>query len=308
MKIIIFSGIQKPTAQLSLNDIVGTPSLYSYYLRKEFEKLGIETEPCRCQTIFETDLSYQGTYSIPRGDHILSVEQRGWFLRKNCPTLFAKVKKSISGKVTTICDNNDVIGEEDFLFYAVPALQKKKSIYVGWAADPVLCYPDKDKNVLRILIDHSYYGHSDRDLSVKIIKDVLQFVKFCGKEVVIRRFISGGVETVTLGAEPKIDIYSRAGLLYVDACEEYRKADIFIVTHAESLGLSVIESAKAGALIVTPKGYIKNSLLETLNTYEFVGEISWGSVLEQLNPELSMQAAARFSWDKIALKIAETLE
>lgn len=308
MRIVILSGPQKATEDLSYDDIKGTPSLYAYYLRKEFEKMGVETIPCRCPSITESDVSYQKGYFVPEGDHILSLEQRGWLLREHCPTLLAKVKKSISGKMLTICDNNDVIGKEDTLFYAVPASAKEKSVYVGWAADPFLCYPDKRKGILRILIDHSYYGKSDTDLSVEIVRDVLQFAQSCDEEVIVRRFISGGAETIALNETPKKDVYSRGGLSYLKACEEYRKADIFIVTHPESLGLSVIESARAGALIVIPRGYIKPSLIKSLNVYEFTEKISWGQVLSQLNPELSEQNAAEFTWDKIAKKIIGSLE
>ena len=74
------------------------------------------------------------------------------------------------------------------------------------------------------------------------------------------------------------------------------------------MGLSVIESARAGALIVIPRGYIKPSLIKSLNVYEFTEKISWGQVLSQLNPELSEQNAAEFTWDKIAKKIIGSLE
>lgn len=309
MKIVIFSGIQKPTSDLPYNHIVGTPALYSYYLRKEFDKLGIETVPCRCPSIVEDDKAYQSKFSVPEGDHILSVEQRGWFLRERCPSLIEKVKKSISGKITTICDNNTIIGEEDYLFYAIPAPKRDKSIYVGWAADGDLLYPEKEKGTLRILIDHSYYGYCARDLSIGIVDNVIKFAKSYKDKVVIRRFISGGIETVNPNEEPKRDIYSRSGLPYLEACEEYRKADIFCVTHPESLGLSVIESAMAGAYVVAPYNHIKKPLLESLHHYEFTKEIPWEFILQQqLNPELSRYKASSFTWDKVAKRIARTLQ
>lgn len=308
MKIVIFSGIQKPTSDLSCAHIVGTPALYSYYLRKKFEGLGIETVPCRCASIVDPDKAYQNGFFVPKGDHILSTEQRGWVLREYCPSLMAKVKESISGKITTICDNNIIIGKENYLFYAIPAPQKEKSVYVGWAADSDLCYPDKEKNTLRILIDHSYYGHCARDLSIEIVEEVIQFAKSYKGKIVIRRFVSGGIETIALDKKPKKDVYNRSGLPYLETCEEYRKADIFIVTHPESLGLSVIESAMAGAYIVAPYNHIKKPLLESLHSYEFTGKISWELILQQLNPELSRYKASQFTWDKIAKKIAETLK
>ena len=174
MKIAIFSGIQKKTENLSIFDIYGTPQLYSYYLRKEFEKEGIETIPCQCPSIKYDSKAYEN-FTVPKADHILSVEQRGFHLRREHKPLFERIKESISRKVCTICDNNNIISEvEDLLFYAIPAAKKVKSAYVGWAADCNLCYADKNPNILRILIDHSYYGNcGNKDLSETILKDTL---------------------------------------------------------------------------------------------------------------------------------------
>ena len=56
MKIVFFGGIRKTnTKDLSLNDITGTPALYSYFLRKEFDKLGIESTYCEAKAREATD-------------------------------------------------------------------------------------------------------------------------------------------------------------------------------------------------------------------------------------------------------------
>jgi len=302
MKVVVFSGIQKPTDAISTEDIFGTGQLYSYYLRKEMVKRGIETVPCRCPSVNAGVKEYEAL-TIPKGDHLISVEQRGIYLRKQHPILLKKMKESISGKITTICDNNEVIGAEDALFYAVPASPKPKSIYVGWAVDHSVCFPQKDPNVLRILIDHSYYGaNSNTDLSIPIFKDVMNFAnEYKERPVIVRRFISGGVETCDANSKP--EIYNRSGLTFKDACAEYRQADIFIVTHQESMGLSVLESAAAGALVITPHGFIKQSLLHDLNHLTFQRGIPWKTALNMINHEESYKKTLKYNWSDVVDKM-----
>jgi hypothetical protein len=308
-KIVIFSGIQKPTDKLLKDDIKGTGQLYSYYLRKEFEKMGIETVPCPGPSAGYSPEHYKKLIPrIPSGDHIISVEQRGFYNRRHVKFLIPEMRKKISGKITTICDNNTVIGPEDMLYYAVPAKSKPKSKYVGWAADPSVCRPNKRNDTLRILIDHSYYKDVKyRDRSKELILDTIQFAKkYTDRKIIVRRFVSGGVENLNLN-KPRFEVYDRNGLPYPKACDEYSRADVFIVTHAESMGLSVLESALAGALVVSPNGYIRKSLISPLHHIEIDNKIPWNKVLNSLDIKRSVRLANRYTWKNVAKTIAEDL-
>lgn len=307
MKIVFFSGIQKPTNELSLEDINGTGKLYSYYLRKEMDKRGIETIPCRGLGVNESDDKYEKLINIPKGDHLISVEQRGITTRKQHPCVLKRMRESISGKITSICDNNILIGDEDLLFYAVPAPEKPKSIYVGWAVDHSMCFPQKDPNVLRILIDHSLYvANNNVDCSIPIFKDVMNFANlYKERPVIVRRFISGGIETCDANSKP--EIYNRKGLNFRDAAAEYRKSDIFIVTHPESMGLSVLESAASGALVLSQEGFIKPELINDLNHLIYRGNIPWGVVLKMINHKESYTRTLKYNWSGIVDKMIKEL-
>jgi len=308
MKIVFFAGIQKPTDELSHEDINGTGKLYSYYLRKEMDKRGIETIPCRGVGVNESDEKYKQLINIPKGDHLISVEQRGITNRRNHPYVLKRMRESISGKITSICDNNMLIGDEDLLFYAVPAPEKPKSIYVGWAVDHSMCFPQKDPNVLRILIDHSLYVENNTvDISIPIFKDVMNFANsYKERPVIVRRFISGGVETCDANSKP--EIYNRKGLNFKDAAAEYRKADIFIVTHPESMGLSVLESAASGALVLSPNGFIKPELINDLNHLIFNGKIPWKNALNMINHEESYKRTLKYNWSDVVDKMIKGLK
>lgn len=181
-------------------------------------------------------------------------------------------------------------------------------IQVGSAADKNLLFPDKDPNVIRILVDHPAYTQKHfekKDQSRFIIQSIFEN-KF-KKPVLVRRFSDRTVETVK---DSKIDInlYSRAGVNILDAYNEYRKADIFFVTHPESMGLSVIECAMAGCLIVTPKNYIKPIFLKGINYIEYDKTINWTYVLNKMNAVRSRKMVMDRSWESFYGKIFDSIE
>jgi len=176
-------------------------------------------------------------------------------------------------------------------------------VYVGWAADHTLCYPDKDPNEIRILIDHSYYGESKQDYSTHMIDEVFRFARAYEGRVVVRRFVTGGVETMDVRKPPRYEIYRRMGLPYLGACEEYRKANIFVVTHRGTMELSVLESAMSGAFIISPDLFISPGLIEPLYHIALRGaspRVPWGKVLGMLNVKKSVEQAKENTWQRLA--------
>lgn len=266
-------------------------------------------------------------YDVPKADHVIVIEQRGIIKR---PLIFYNIlRKKISGAICTFSTPHKPVGDEDVLFYFLPEGKgnKKKCKLIHWAANPDLCKPKKDPNLIRILIDHSYYGKettsiSKNDQSKNIIESICKFAKEYkdkDKDIIIRRFISGGVETVNID-NPYIEKYNRKGLSYKNACEEYSKADIFIVTHQECMGWSIIESAMAGALIVSSEGInkvngnrynqINKILLKKLHHIKYFNEkdIPWNKIINSINSKKSREMAMNFTWEKTVNRIYDTLK
>ena len=313
MKIVFFGGIRKTnTKDLSLNDITGTPALYSYFLRKEFDKLGIESTYCEAKAREATDEDLN-IIKIPKADHILSVFQRAFTIRcRKSNNLEKNIRKNISGKMTAICDHILKNPIEDIIFYSVPIKDvPKKNIYLGWACEHSLLTPEKDPNSLRILIDHAYYGgNQPLDLTVSISKQCLDFQKnYRDKKVIIRRFSgSEGCETIN-NKNWNDGTYDRStSMPYPKACEEYKKADIFIVTHPESLGLSVLESAASGSHILCPQDYIKTSILKQVRHETFNKIVPLQNSIQKLDINKSIEQTKNFTWKNIADKILQYLQ
>jgi hypothetical protein len=143
------------------------------------------------------------------------------------------------------------------------------------------------------------------DLTEDITAQVCEFAKRHKEhQVIVRRFIAGGVETVDINNPQKMDKYVQgAGLSYEDACAEYSKTDIFIVTHKECMGLSVLESAMSGALVLTPEEYIKEDLLRHVHHIPFQQTIDWKHALENLDPKRARKRVIKFNINNFVKKI-----
>lgn len=185
--------------------------------------------------------------------------------------------------------------------------------YIGWAADSVLNVPAQNNKTLRFLIDHTNYGNNPIDRTDDIIQQIREFNRDVTwrkhwNELVVRRFDSGRIVTVDLDDESPVNRYDRTGLPYRDVCDEHGKTHVFFVTHPESVGLVVLETAMAGALTVTPQGFIPEDRLSTINHVTYKDKIDWSQVLENIDPERCRQRAILNSWEAVAKRVRDAVK
>jgi hypothetical protein len=184
--------------------------------------------------------------------------------------------------------------------------------YIGWASDPDLNFPNQSNTDLRILVDHTNYGSNDIDKTTEVLKEIKKFVKSKKwntkfNSVSVRRFDSGCVVDVDLS---NLDYkkYDRSLTIPLsEISKEHSAAHIFCVTHPESVGLVVLETAMAGAFIVTPSGFISNDRLETVRHHEWIDNVNWDLVLDMIDIKASRKKALDNSWSNVALNIVSAL-
>lgn len=186
--------------------------------------------------------------------------------------------------------------------------------YVGWAADSELCYPNQDNSTLRILIDHIAYDDKQLpDYSNFILSSVKEMIssgvwKTKFNNVIVRRLVSNSIEDVNFNDLKDNETYNRFSANFVDACKEYSKSHIFCVTHKESVGLTVLESAMAGSLPLIPEGLVPQDRINTVKAYVWNNTINWQDVLNNINVEESRKIAVLNSWETLAKNIVTDLE
>jgi hypothetical protein len=183
--------------------------------------------------------------------------------------------------------------------------------YMGWATDPEVNTPQQDPRNLRILVDHTNYGENKIDKTKEILVQIDAFIKSDlwrphFDSVSVRRFDSGRVVDVDFD-NLQIQRYDRTTIPFVEITKEHGAAHIFCVTHPESVGLVVLETAMAGALPVVPEGFVPADRLATVRHIEWGKNIPWKKVLMTVNPQKSRKTALVNTWDQVALRIRNEL-
>jgi len=191
------------------------------------------------------------------------------------------------------------------------ARHKKYNEYMGWATDPDVNTPRQALRDLRILVDHTNYGDNEVDVTVQVLEQIHRFTesnlwhdKF--DSVSIRRFDSGQVVDVDFN-NLNIKKYDRTPIPFSEITKEHCAAHIFCVTHPESVGLVVLETAMAGALPVIPQGFIPQDRLKSIRYVEWNRRINWKRVLSKLNINKSRSVALASSWEASAERIVQAL-
>lgn len=222
------------------------------------------------------------------------------------PTLRPMVRKYI----IDMSDNHRPHLKTDRFFAMIPGSTASPCSYIGWAADQHLLTPKKTDK-FRVLVDHSLYvdGFDASEM-------IMQGLKPFADSIDVYQIRNDGFCKVDLKIPYVKEMYDRKMQIpYPDICEEYNRADIFIVTHGESLGLSVIECAMAGAHILLYNGAIKPSLIDPL-AHSFYSTTSAASVTDAIgnylkrrdDPRRIRKLAMPWTWNACMERVQTVLE
>lgn len=304
MKILLLTTFPLNKKKLELSNCMELYHIYTYFIYYELKhrnNIQVLLQKVPRAKECQNNPKLEKLLKFPEVDHCFLIDNRGFFYR---PEWFFEILRPMVKKcIATISDNIRFVGPEDVLFFQVPARKKPPhSHYIGWATSPRLCKPAQKKDQIRILIDHLYYGTKSKDMinsdkTMDISKKAFEFAKNSKKMIEIRRLCIGGAETLTeQNYKVKTKYVQNGGMSYEKACEEYSQSDVYFVTHKESMGLTVLECAMAGALIVSPKGYIKQGLLSPLHHIEYDDKIPWVKIIKNINHKKARDAASKYNW------------
>lgn len=273
---------------MSLAHAAGIRQVRAFYLAREFRALGIEVV---LRAVQQDDLE---------ADHCLCLSRN--VLQSQAA--MGRLRKSISGKIGSICDTWKQRSLEDITFYCLldeEASVPPPCIYCGVAADGRVFQPWQSAGAIRVLLDHPHYGQPVMDDSQQILESLR------GIDADVFRFGRSSVEWIKPG-EPSDTSQYAAAVLHRDVAAAHNLAHVFVTTHPESLGLSVIEAAMAGDLIVTRRGHLKPAVLEGLRCYVWDRQIDWEEGRRQVDPGASRRAAEQHDrWPAMAEIMVDAL-
>jgi len=276
--------------------------VWSYYLTEELLRRDIEVVFAKGST----DPDYWRALNVPGVEHVIGLNRYWSKVSVKCAAI---LRERVSGSIAQIadCRRNDDHIDFTFMVRNDEREPRANNVHVGWAADKDLLKLNKAEE-LCILIDHPNYGLGRReDWSRRVLEDVAEFVKSDGwghkaPAVEVLRIEDSAVRPVDLD-KLAVPTFTRKHIPFEDVCQTYARAHVFLVTHPESLGLSVLETAMAGALVVAPRGFIQPELLATVRHIEWDDCIPWERVLDEIDPQASRAVAVECSWERVVQRM-----
>lgn len=261
----------------------------AWFLRKAFEKRGIEI-----RLVSDSILKSK---AVPDADHTIVISAAATYWIRTMPEIYKKVRNATKGKVTLYLDadmNAFLTGDYfDFIFTVVPPRPGRdpRFIYAGWGADPEYSHPEQEE--MAIFLDSLMWGkYGGRYEEVyKIYEEVLAS---CGLKVYNPLPIYGKSERVP----------------WLEMQAIIRKCHYYCCTQVGESGLTRIESATSGALLIVPKA-LSITMPRTIESLEHRIWETRDELIEILNtktdPEAISKKALDHSWDKAAQRISEVL-
>lgn len=262
----------------------------AWSLREAFEKRGIEGRLVKDRLLAKC--------KVPRADHSIVISSIGMKLiratdhaKKLCREHLRAVT---TGKMTLYLDSD--FGRWGKIFDCVFTLAKPqrlrpKYFYAGWGANPEFFYPEQNERA--VYLDSLMYGKYDNKFNH--IYDI--YTKMMAE-----------TDLTILFPIPVYD--KRYNLIYwPDLQKIIRKSHYYCCTQLGEGGLTRIEAATCGALLVVPKELYRPKTMETLEhkIWETKDEL-----MDILSTETDVEAirktALKHSWDKVAERMLATLE
>lgn len=284
-----------------LKNIFRPNAVYAWFLNKWFRKRGVDSRLVMDnfhKPVNARQLKRAGYY--PQiADHTIVTSYRGYFLILNTPGYYEKLRNLTRDKIVNyLCSDYHTGKSKDRVKYFDHILTQvephpnrhKKYIYVGWGADPEYCYPEKgEKAVYLDCLMHGYY-EGKYDYIYDIYQKVLPRpdIKLIHPIPVYR-----GVKRMGWLKHQKL----------------VRAAHFYCLTQPGEGGLTRIEAATGGALLVVPEAFSKLRIISSLERRVWTTKEDLIKILEKpFSARAIRKKALEHSWDKTVDRILKVLE
>ncbi|MBA7595168.1 hypothetical protein ES703_02127 [subsurface metagenome] len=282
MRINIISTLQKYDG---LKDCFNCNTVEAYHLREALEKRG-------CEVRFVNDRQLLRALP-PKTNHTIVISATAiQFIRTNSAYL-KRIRLTTTGKLTIYLaaawlDYDKIF---DYIFTVVKPFRERsaKYVYVGWGADPTYCYPEQTEKA--VFVDSFMY---------KFYKG-----KFNPIYDIIKRTLLKSKLKVYI---PQREYHGHKKISWPILQSIMRKCHFYVCTQLGESGLTRIEAAYCGALLVVHKAFYRPLTMATLEHAIWTTEKELRKILKsQTNPMEISKKAHVHTWDKVANRILSKL-
>jgi hypothetical protein len=303
MHFLLISAQSSYVNNNELNKISTLSSIYSYFFKKYLQDYG--------HKITCIDIPIDEKSIIPEADYCISLYNRGIKMLK--PVIYDVLRSKIKKEIITICITSKIIDKEDLLLFYV-GKRKNKTLKIHWMAEPTLLFPEKKSDRISILVDHIYYGDKQSRIYIEdktrfTIQTLLEFRKeYKIKPIDIYHISSNGVKLIN--SMDDVEEYKQGcSINYLDMIKYYNLCDIFVNTHYEAMGLSNLECAMSGALILTFNDFLKHEFSSLIHHYKVTNDnIDWTDIISKIDVDKSIKMVQKYTYEDSVKKLIEYLD
>jgi len=275
----------------------------AWSLRDAFTKHGVT-----CHLVKDRNLN-GGV--LPRADHSIIISVIGMKLIRDNEKCRKALRDSTRGKTALYLDSDyahwcDLF---DYVFTVVkPKREQPQYVYGGWGADPTLFYPEQAEKAIFLdsLMYNKYRGIYDNVYDIyKELLDIPQQVLSSGDRY------TGTAPKVNATIHMPLPTYNkRHFLIYWPQMQRMiRKCHYYCCTQLGESGLTRIEAATCGALLVVPEALYRPRTMDSLecriwSTRDELLDV----LLTDVDVKANRKKALEHSWDRVAGRMLKTFE
>lgn len=263
---------------VKLEDLRGFNAAVAWFLHKSFEKLG-----------YPSRLVADRNNNIPIADNTLMISAIGMVRMRTNPRYRAMVRRATKRKLAVYIENDIYVGYPyDISFTVPPPHNPKGFVWAGWAADPTHCYPDQAEKA--VFLDKQYATRSIRTELAQIYHTYLRVLPTTGAKIYRR------------------DLIIRKMIPWVDVQKIFRKCHFYCCTQYGEAGLTRIEAATCGALLVVPARLYKPRTMGPLPHAIWRNEADLRRIMAtKTDPQAISGQARKQTWELVVRRIMARL-
>ncbi len=260
-----------------LENIVSFNQMVAWFLHDAFKKLG---HPSR--------LVSDTSSHIPVADNTLVVSGLAMVRMRTKPGYRAMVRRATRRRVTLYLDADfgDMGYPYNIIFTVVPPVRKGRFVYAGWGADPAYYYPDQREKAVFLDRQHSYRGFPAE--MARIYQTYLRVLPTTGAKIY---------------RPPQ-----KVRIPLPELQEMFRRCHYYCCTQYGDSGLTRIEAATCGALLVVPARLYKPRTMGALSHAIWRTEADLRKIMAtKTDPKAISIQARKQTWGLAARRIMARL-
>ena len=286
MKINLISSVDEGGG---IEQISSPNQVYAWFLHKAFVGAGVNT-----RLVKDSKLKHENP---PETDHTLVISSATLTYMATEPGYTRRLMASTSEKLMAYFNTDQLRGgDRRFIhcFTQIPPRSNRheKYICVGWGVDPDYSYPEQDEK--SAFLDSKVFLPLSRKRFMVPIYEIYDNV----------------LPTLNLKIYNPVPLYHGSKRLpYLDYQSILRKCHFFLCTQLGEGGLSRLEAAACGSLLVVPRKLYRKKTMRLLNNRIWHNEEELRGILsEEVDIEANRKRALEHRWEDVVQRMLEVIE